>query len=265
MRAVNLIPAEHRIGAGMGAGSSEGAAYAVVAVIGGVALLAFLYARADHQIAARRSQAATLTAQVQRAQSEASVLAPYTSFAQLREQRMHAVSQLVDSRFDWAHVFHEFGRVLPAEVSVSTLTGTVGTPAAGGASGAAAPPAAAAPAAASATPTAGSATAAKAGSAAAVTSATPPGSVPLFSLTGCATSQPAVALMLNRLRLIDGVSSVTLQSSSKSGGAGGAGGCVAGEPAFSIQVAFDGLPTPSASTSAGTTSPASATTTGGAR
>jgi Tfp pilus assembly protein PilN len=262
MRAVNLIPAEQRIGAGMGAGSSEGAAYAVIAVIGGVALLAFLYARADHQISTRRSQAATLTTQIQRAQAEASQLAPYTSFAQLRQQRMQAVSQLVDSRFDWAHVFHEFGRVLPAEVSVSTLTGTVGAPAAGGASGATAP-AAAAPAAAGSTPTAGSAST--------VTSATPPGSVPLFSLTGCATSQPAVALMLDRLRLMDGVSSVTLQSSTRSAagagtsGGGGGGGCVGGEPAFTVQVAFDGLPTPSATTSAGGTAAASATTTGGAR
>ena len=46
-------------------------------------------------------------------------------------------------------------------------------------------------------------------------SATPPGSVPTFTLGGCATSQSEVALTLQRLRLIDGVSKSTLQSSTK--------------------------------------------------
>ncbi len=53
------------------------------------------------------------------------------------------------------------------------------------------------------------------GGSAAVTSATPPGSVPTFTLSGCATSQSEVAQTLDRLRLIDGVSEVTLQSSTK--------------------------------------------------
>jgi len=263
MRAVNLIPAEQRSGAGMGAGSSEGGAYAVMAVIAGFALLAFLYGRADHQISSRRSQAATLTAQAQRAQAETSKLGPYTSFAALRQQRMQAVSTLVDSRFDWAHVFHEFGRVLPAQVSVSSLDGTIGAPASSAGAGApsTATPAAATPAAA--TPAAG----ASGSAAASVTSATPPGSVPNFTLTGCATSQPAVALMLDRLRLIDGVSSVTLQSSTKasvaSTGAGGAG-CVGGEPAYTVQIAFEPLPTAAATQSA-TRAAASTTSSGGAR
>jgi hypothetical protein len=274
MRAVNLIPAEQRAGAGLGAGSSEGAAYAVMAVIGGLALLAFLYGRADHQISSRRAQAATLTAQAQRAQAETTQLAPYTSFASLREQRMQAVSTLVDSRFDWAHVFHEFGRVLPAQVSVSSLEGTIAGAAASAsatpgtsspATPAAATPAPATPAAA--TPAAGASGTPAAAAGPTVTSATPPGSIPTFTLSGCATSQPAVALMLDRLRLIDGVSSVTLQSSTKaSGGSAGSagGGCAASEPAYTVQVAFEALPTPS-TTHAATKSAASTTSTGGAR
>ncbi|MCW2970756.1 MAG: hypothetical protein JWO23_1883, partial [Solirubrobacterales bacterium] len=137
MRAVNLIPAEHRGGAAVGAGRSEGGAYAVLAVAAGLALFAFLYGRADKQISSRRAQAATLTTQAQRAQAQAAQLAPYASFIAMREQRMQAVATLVDSRFDWAHVFHEFGRVLPPSVSVSSLTGTIGG--AGGAASSAAP------------------------------------------------------------------------------------------------------------------------------
>ncbi len=252
MRAVNLIPSEQRGGASVGAGRSGGAAYAVMVVLGGFALLAFLYGRADHQISSGRAQAATLTAQAQRAQGETSRLAPYTSFIALREQRTSAVSELVDSRFDWAHAFHEFGRVLPPEVSVSSITGAIGGAAAGGASAGAS--ASTAPAGA---PSSGT-----------VASATPPGSVPLFTLAGCATSQPAVALMLDRLRLMDGVSSVTLQSSTKSsasGSGGGSGACTGGQPAYTVQVAFDALPT-AAMTRAGSRATAvSTTTTGGAR
>ena len=255
MRAVNLIPAEQRSGAAVGAGRSEGAAYAVMVILGGLALLAFLYGRADRQISSRRTEAATLSAQAQKAQAQASQLAPFTSFAAMREQRVNAVSSLVDSRFDWAHVFHEFGRVLPADVSVSSLSGTIGAAAAGGSVSAAPAPAASATPGASATPAAAGASASPAAAAPAVTSATPPGAVPLFTLAGCAASQPAVALMLEHLRLIDGVSSVTLQSSTKGAGAGGGGGgCATGEPGYSVTVAFDPIPAAAAISSVTTSS-----------
>ena len=87
-----------------------------------------------------------------------------------------------------------------------------------------------------------------------MTSATPPGSVPTFTLTGCATSQTAVAQTLERLRLIDGVSEVTLQSSTKARqrrrrlrrrrrlpGS---------EPVFTVHVTFDPLPSATRAASA---------------
>ena len=221
MRAVNLIPAEQREGLAVGAGRSGGAAYAVMAVLAGVALLAFLYGRADRQVSSRQAELAKTAAQTQRAQSQAQQLAPYTSFASLREQRLKTVSDLVDSRFDWAHAIHELGRVLPPEVSVSSLTGTIGSASAGGAGSTSSPPASSSsPASAPSSSPASSSSSSGTAGATTVTSATPPGSVPQFALTGCATSQAAVALMLDRLRLIDGVTDVTLQSSTKSGTSG---------------------------------------------
>jgi Tfp pilus assembly protein PilN len=209
MRAVNLIPKEQRGGTSVGAGRSEGAAYAVLGVIAVIAVLALLYGQAHHQLTSRTSEATKLTAQAQKAQAEASQLAPYTSFVQLREQRQQAVSTLVDSRFDWAHAFHELGRVLTAETAISSLTGSI--------VGATAP--------------------------AAGSSTTPAGSVPTFTLQGCAKSQRAVALALERLRLIDGVNEVTLQSSTR-GGSTGSGGCSG--PSFSTTITFDALPSTSA-------------------
>src|SRR5262249_38730584 len=107
MRAVNLLPSEQRGGFAGGAGRSKGGAYVVLAALAGLAILAVLYGVASHQISSRRAQVASLSAQAARAKATAAQLAPYTSFQTLREQRMQAVAQLVDSRFDWAHAFHE--------------------------------------------------------------------------------------------------------------------------------------------------------------
>lgn len=228
MRAVNLIPSDSRGGSSSAPSRSGGGAYAVLGVLGGLALLALLYGMAHRQVSSRRAQAASLTARTQRTEVAAAQLSPYVSFIALREQRMQAVSQLVDSRFDWAHAFHELGRVLPRDASISSLEGKVGSTA----------------------PSTGAPASAGAAASAAVTSATPPGSVPTFTLSGCATSQSEVALTLQRLRLIDGVSEVTLQSStaSTSGGSSGAGAgaCAGTHPAFTVQISFAPLPSPSA-------------------
>jgi hypothetical protein len=277
MRAVNLIPAGQRSGSTVGAGRSEGGAYAVLAVCAGLAALALMYGMARRDISTRRTKVATATAQAAQAQAAAGALAPYTNFVSLREQRTQAVTALVGSRFDWAHAIHELGRVLTAQTSISSLTGTIAAGTVAGAPGApassAAPasaaPASAAPASASTATTPASATSTPAatttaGAGTAVTSATPPGSVPTFTLVGCATTQPAVAKMLGRLRLIDGVSEVALQSSTKSASGSGAaagGSCPGSDPAFTVLVTFDALPAAPAATAS--TSPVSNSPGGG--
>lgn len=241
MRAVNLIPVEQRTGAPVGAGRSQGGAYAVLALIAGLAIMAALYGKADHTVSSEQSQVASLTAEAQRTEAAASRLAPYTSFVAMSEQRLQAVQTLLESRFDWAHVFHEFGRVLPAGTSISSLTGSVGA----------------------------SSTSSKAPaktSSSTVASATPPGSVPTFSLTGCAVSQAAVAAVLERLRLIDGVSEVELESSTASATVGGAstgassGGCPTNDPSYTVVVTFDALPSASAVAAASTPTPTATVT-----
>lgn len=235
MKAVNLIPAEERRGASVGAGRSGGAAYIVLGAVGVLAVLVLLYGMARHQVSDRKSKLASIAAQTQRAQEAATALTPYTSFMALRDQRTQAVEQVVDSRFDWAHALHELGRVLPHHASITSFDGSVG---------------AATPTATPATPSTPSAAATPA--AAGASSATPPGSVPTMTLGGCATSQAEVALTLQRLRLMDGVSAVTLQSSTKPTGAGTSNGnCSANSPAFTVEINFEPLPTPSASGGSG--------------
>jgi Tfp pilus assembly protein PilN len=226
MRAVNLIPGEQRSGGSVGAGRSGGAAYAVLALLLGFAVLAVAYGKASRTVSKDESKASSLSAQAARDKAAAERLAPYTSFVALRKAREEAVTSLVDQRFDWAHAMHELGRVLTAQVSITSLSGQVGNAEA---------------------PTASTSSSSSAKTAS-VSSATPAGAVPSFQLSGCARSQKAVAQMLQRLRLIDGVAEVTLQSSTRgsSGGAGATGGgCPPNAPVFSVSVAYEPLPAPS--------------------
>ncbi len=262
MKAVNLIPGEQRAGAGSLTGRSGGGALIVLAVIAGLAAMAAMYGSAHRQISSQAGETASIAAQTQAVQARAGKLTPYTSFVSMAEQRVQTVSQLVQARFDWSHVLHELGRVLPAGTSLNSLHGTVGS--AAGASGASAAPSTAS-ASAGATPT----------------SSTPPGSTPVFTLAGCASNQSVVAQMLQRLRLMDGATEVQLQSSTKSGSSsssGGSGGCPGEDPAFTVVVTFTGLPSappPSAaakapsstvaSQSGGTTEPVAAQSGGAPR
>jgi hypothetical protein len=235
MRAVNLIPSDQRSGVAI-AGRSGGAAYVVIGLVFGLAVMALLYGLADHEIATKQNEANELTAEAQREQARASRLAPYVTFAAMREERLKAVQQLANTRFDWAHAMHELGRVLPHDASLSNVTATVGSKTGE-----------------SSTSAATSSSASTAGGSS-VASATPAGSTPAFTIAGCATSQSEVALTMNRMRLIDGVSEVSLESSTKggssssSGGGGSGSSCPAGDPVFTIEVTFDALPQPAVST-----------------
>jgi hypothetical protein len=255
MKAVNLIPPEERGGgSGMGAGRSGGVVYVIFGLLAGLAVMAFLYGSAAHKISSDKAEVASLNARAQQAQAKAAALAPYTSFVAMREQREQAVETLINSRFDWANAFHELGRVLPANVSLASLNGQVG-----GSSGS----------------SSSSSSSSKSGvsGSSSVSSATPPGSVPMFTLAGCTTSQANVALVLDRLRLMNGVSEVNLQSSTKSGpsgggsgsgsssGGGGAGNCGSGSVTFDLTVTFDALPTLPTSGSSSTNTIASTSST----
>jgi Tfp pilus assembly protein PilN len=227
MKAVNLIPGEQRAGAGGITGRSSGGALIVLALMAGFAALALLYGSAQRQISSQSGEAASFSAQTSALEARTGRLAPYTAFVSMAEQRMQTVSGLVQARFDWSHALHELGRVLPTSASLNSLHGSVGS--VGQTSGS----------------SSSSSSSAAAAASAPATSSTPPGSTPIFTLTGCATSQSEVAQTLQRLRLIDGVEQVQLQSSTKSGAtntSSSSGGCGGNDPAFSLEMVFTDLP-----------------------
>jgi Tfp pilus assembly protein PilN len=246
MRAVNLMPADQRRGASGAAGRSAGGAYVLLGLIAGLVALGGLYAIARHQVSDRTTQAARLTAEAAQDQARADSLKSYSGFIALRDQRVQAVEQLAATRFDWAHAFHEIGRVLPVDVALTALTGTMG-------SGTGAAPAA--------------------------PSASATGGTPAIEISGCAVSQPVVAETLERLRGIDGATDVSLESSDKSAPTAAAATTSAGTaaqapastgpsdcrqghpgyPLFKIRATFTALPSATPPAAAGATAAPPAT------
>ena len=139
------------------------------------------------------------------------------------------------TRFDWHAALSDLTRVVPANTSLQSLTATVAPGASAGGSGGA-----------------GSAGGLRAN----VTA-------PAFELVGCTASQDDVARLMSRLRLIHGVTRVTLGSSQKSASAQGgasvgssgssAQGCGPDKPSFDTIVFFQPVPGagPSGATSLG--------------
>jgi len=249
MRAVNLIPTEQQRGAGGAAGKSGGGAYAL---LGGLALLVVLaatYVVTNASVSDKQTELANVTQQAEAAEAKAQQLTSYTKFASIRQKRVDTVTQLADSRFDWAHALREVARVLPENAWLTSMSGTTSTSVTltGGASGS-------------------------------LRSAL---NVPAIVIQGCTTSQSSVAKLISRLRLIDGVQRVTLEDSTKgqeqAGTAGAAapssaatassGDCRGGHakfPIFNVDVFFEqgttvATGTTGATAGASTTTPASTT------
>lgn len=219
MKAVNLIPASERQQSGGLPNHSNGVAYVL---LGGLVLVGGLgaaYGLAERELHEKEKEAAQLEAQAQQVRAKASGLAAYKSFIALRQQREETILQLINSRFNWAHLLAELGADLPSGATVTSFSGTIGGP--GGTSTATA-------------------------KTAAPSSSTPPGSLPTVSLSGCAPARHGLPQVLSRLRLIEGVKTVELKSGTVNQTSAGSGstGCAGGEMSFSISITFNVLPSP---------------------
>jgi Tfp pilus assembly protein PilN len=244
MKAVNLIPAEDRRGGSAG-GRSPAATYAVLGALAVLVVMAAAWTLTGKSVDKRRADLARVEQQATAAEAQASKLAAYSSFADLRKKRAETVASIARSRFDWAHVMHEVARIIPSNTHLTSLSGSVSPT--------------------TTVPQGGGSALQLRGSSAG----------PAIDIVGCAPGQSNVSRMMSRLRLIDGVEHVTLAESSKpdSANAGGSSGSDSGECRYNDAIArFDVLlvfaappavAAPAAAAPAGTTANASQTTTTG--
>lgn len=124
MRPVNLIPPEERRGdraptrTGPVSYLLVGALALALAGVTSVVLT-------SNQIADREDEVAALEAKQAAATETAQRLAPYAEFAALEQARAQTVDTLAKSRFDWERVLRELALVIPADVQLTGVTGTV--------------------------------------------------------------------------------------------------------------------------------------------
>src|SRR4051794_38543328 len=236
MHAVNLIPADARIGGGQAAGRSGGAVYVVLGGLAVLVALMGLYFLASTHASDKQAELAALQTQVQQAQAGASGDTTPGLVHQQRAQVTATVRQLAEQRMNWGALLNVLGRTLPANTTLTGLDASTDGSSNTGAAGSA-------PAAAAADGTVG----------------------PTIDLKGCAPSQSAVARLMPRLRAIPDAAGVQLVSSAIAdpGGTGAAttGAADCSGAAFEIVLTLTAKTPPAV---AGATAPGTTTTPGAA-
>jgi Tfp pilus assembly protein PilN len=216
MRPVNLIPPEERPGERRPMRGGP-LAYVVVGALAAAVLGVAARAITGNQISDTKAEIVRLEDETADVEARAQELAAYTQFHILREQRVATITSLADSRFDWERVMRELSLILPGDVWLTNLTGT----AAAGVS------------------VEGSASVALRGAI--------PG--PALELTGCASSQEAVAGFVQAMKEIDGVTRVGVPTSAVGDSSGASSSSASGTcqtrdfiAQFQLVAAFDAAP-----------------------
>lgn len=237
MRPVNLIPSEDRPG---GRRPMRGGplAYIIVGALAAAVIGVAVLAITDNQISDSKAEIAKLEEETSAVEARAQALDAYTQFHNLREQRVATITSLADSRFDWQRVMRELAIVIPGNVWLTNLTGTV------------------------------SPNISIDGAASVALRSSIPG--PALEINGCTTSQEDVASFVQAIKQIDGVTRVGVQTSSlgesgsNEGASSGSSTCQtrAFIAEFQLVAAFDAAPVPPEATEGEAVAPeAEATTT----
>ena len=230
MKAVNLIPTDARRG-GAAPARSGGAVYVLLGGLAVVVVALASYVLLQNTISDRQAELAQVKRDATAAQATATALSPYRQFAQLSQTRVQTVGALAGSRFDWERAMRDLALVLPDNVWLTSFVGTVAPGINFG--------------------DAGVNTNSETGTLRSTQQ------VPAVELVGCTENQADVARVMARLRLVEGVTQVSLAASEKSdvstaGAGSGAGAtpsagsdCRNGSrkfPMFSMVAFFSPLP-----------------------
>ena len=221
MRPVNLIPPEDRRGDAAPARAGA-ASYIVVAVLFALLFAVTGVVLAGNSVSEKETELAQAEAERTETQARAEALSSFASFQSMKLDRVSTVASLADSRFDWERIMREVSLVLPDNVWLTNLTGTVA-------------------------PDVSVKDAAQVKLRASVAG-------PALSMVGCARSQSDVAELIAAMGDIDGVTRVLAEESEKPTGETGASGSEEGVsddcrtrdfiPQFHLVAAFDAVPVP---------------------
>jgi Tfp pilus assembly protein PilN len=247
VKAVNLIPGDSRSRSTRSSRIPFGPTQVFLVLLAVAVGLVTVYVLTSNTIKERQVKVAQLQQEVSQQQAVATRLTNYANFVKLAQKRIQTVRQIASTRFDWYSALRDLSRVVPADTSLQSLTASV---APGDTAGSSATP----------------------GS----TSVRGDIAAPAFEIRGCTKTQDDVARLMSRLRLINGVTRVTLEDSQKqaatqggasvssasTGSATGSQGCGGNTPSFDLVVFFTPLPgeAAAAAAAAGIVPPPSTTT-----
>jgi Tfp pilus assembly protein PilN len=155
----------------------------VLGALGLVLIGVVVLSMTSKQISDRKDEVAQLQQQEQQVAAQAQSLQAYADFRAVQQTRSETVSSLAQSRFDWQRVMNELARVIPSDVWLIQMSGTVN-------------------------PTVSIENAPDVGIRGTIAG-------PALSLVGCAVSQDAVAGFVSALQEIDGVTRVGVDESAK--------------------------------------------------
>ena len=184
MRAVNLLPEQHRTRV---SGGPRNGAYVVVGVLAVAVVMATLYALTANQVNSRKTEEAKVSQEAQTLEEQTATLGRFGDLSQIKQTRLASVRQLAGGRFDWERFMRELSLVLPSGSWIKEVDASAsGNP-----------------------EESGNATSAASGQ-------------PSTKLSGCTPKQPETAKLMVRLRRMHRVEDVTLESSSQEASGGSA-------------------------------------------
>lgn len=192
MRPINLIPPEERHGERPPLRSGP-LAYVLVGALAVALVAVTALVFTDNQIKEREAEIVSLEVREAETRARAESLSAFAQFQSVSEARFQTVTSLARSRFDWERVLRELALVMPDDIWLVSLVGTVSgdVSASGGTE----------------------------------VSLRSDVEGPALSLVGCGAGQESVAGFIEALKDIDGVTRVGVASSELPGsGAGGGGG-----------------------------------------
>jgi Tfp pilus assembly protein PilN len=190
MKAINLLPNDLRgtpksesRKAKAAAATPEPGGIGAFVVLGALAVCVVAlaaYVLTTNTVKDRQAKLDAATAQAQTTLQRVAQLKPYADFQQMAQTRIQTVKDLAASRFDWEQALRDISRAIPSDVTLTSMNGSISGDSASG------------------------------GSAVRTAIASP-----AIELKGCAKSQTQVAQLLSRLRAVDGVTRVSLSSSTR--------------------------------------------------
>src|SRR5450756_2122691 len=121
MKRIDLLPPEQRVKASR----ERGLLWAILILVAIVVALGLVYVWQNGQVTDKQVELDGLTAEMSAVQQQALALRPYAEIQTTRTAMTQAAKGIYDSRVPWSTILQEVSLVIPENVRLQSLSGTV--------------------------------------------------------------------------------------------------------------------------------------------